>query len=321
MSIALVILIPLIFLFGNCVNAVEIIDSFKSMNDIIIDGKWTSSEEWNGSSEELLIFGNGTGTAYLRLLNDDDYQYALVDFVTYNDTKTGDICMVVFDTKNDGGTSVKSDDLAVLIRWNTPTEIYSAIQWEGWVDTWVALPSDFEAESSKDIENNPYSTDPHLIFEFKIPKSYFEPSIVNLGFISMLICDNKNISAALPLLQFSHQPDDWYDLLIFNETIQIINDAQTALDAAGVSIENAESEGRTEGLSDAKSLFTQAEDSMELHDYIEVTSLAGQALTTADEATVPTQPLEDEDDDDTPGFELILVLLGITLVLFWKRRK
>ena len=97
----------------------------------------------------------------------------------------------------------------------------------------------------------------------------------------------------------------------------LVADAQTAIDSASVSIENAESEGRTDGLSDAKSLLSQAEDSMELHDYIEATSLAGQALTSADEATVPTQTPEEE----TPGFELLLVLLGITLVLFLKKRK
>ena len=314
-----VIMIPMLVLFVSCVNAIEKIDCFKSTSSIVIDGKWTTSIEWSNSSEESFIFGKGSGTAYLRLLNDDDYLYALVDFVTYNDTKTGDSCMVVFDTKNDGGTTFKSDDLAILIRWNTPNEIYPAIQWGGWVGTWQALPANFVVESSKDIEYNPYSTDPHLIFEFKILRKYLETSIDNMGFIGLLICDNENISAGLPLLQVASQPDGWNDLLLFNETIEIFNDAVIAFDAASDSIETAELEGRTEGLSEAKSLLNQAEDSMDLHDYNEVISLSSQALTIADEAIIPTQPPEEK--DNTPGFELILLVCAITLVLLWKKKR
>ena len=313
-----VIMMPVLILFVSCVNAIEKIDCFKSTTNIIIDGKWTTSTEWFDSSEESFIFVNGTGTAYLRFLNDDDYVYVLVDFITYNDTKTGDSCMVVFDTKNDEGTLIKSDDLAVLIRWNTPTQIYPAIQWGGWTGSWEYLPSDFEVGSSMDGENNLYSTDPHLIFEFKVPRDYFEPDILELGFISFLFIVNDDIMAGFPPIQPPHSPDDWYDLLLFNETIEIYNDAMASFDAASVSIENAESEGRTDGLSEAKSLINQAEDSMEAHDYKEVISLSSQALTIADEAIIPTQTPQDK--KDTPGFEIIFVFCAIALVLFCKRK-
>ena len=313
-----VIMMPVLILFVSCVNAVEKIDCFKSTTNIIIDGKWTTSNEWINSSEESFIFVNGTGTAYLRFLNDDDYVYVLVDFITYNDTKTGDSCMIVFDTKNDDGNLIKSDDLAVLIRWNTPTQIHRAIQWGGWTGSWELLPSDFEVDSSTDSENNLYSPDPHLIFEFKIPRDYFEPDIMELGFISFLFIDDNGLMAVFPSIQPSYSPDDWYDLLLFNETIEIYNDAVTSFDAASVSIEYAESEGRTEGLSEAKSLINQAEDSMELHDYHEVISLSSQALTVADEAIIPAQIPEDK--KDTPGFEIIFVFCAIALVLFCKRK-
>jgi len=318
LSTIFITLITALVLFVSCVNAIEKIDSFKSTNSIIIDGKWTTYDEWINSSEESFIFVNGTGTAYLRFLNDDDYVYALVDFITYDDTKTGDSCMVVFDTKNDGGTLIKSDDLAVLIRWNTPTQIYPAIQWGGWTGNWENLPSDFEVDSSTDSENNLYSTDPHLIFEFKIPRDYFEPDIMQLGFISFLFIDDNDIMAGFPPIQPPHSPDDWNDLLLFNETIEIYIDAVTVLDAANNSIENAELEGRTEGLSEAKSLINQAEDSMKVHDYKEVISLSSQAITIADEAITPTQISEDK--KDTPGFEIIFFVCAIALMLFCKRK-
>lgn len=303
----------------NCVNAIEKIDSFKLTNEITIDGKWTNVNEWNDTLEESLIFSEGAGKAYLRVKHDINNLYILVDFVTYNDTKTGDGCIIVLDTRHDGGSSVQQDDLAVLIRWNTSSEIYPAIQWGGWLNDWEFLPSNFETKSSIESENNPYSIIPHLIFEFKIPKSSFNLSSTTLGFLVFLICDNENIKAALPIIFDAQKPDNWADLLLFNESIQIYYGAQTAIDIASVSIENAESEGRTEGLLEAKSLLNQAGDSMELHDYNEVTSLASQASIIASEATVPSQPPEKE--DDTPGFEIMVVLLAIALVLFWKRRK
>jgi hypothetical protein len=315
--ILLVILIPLLFV--NCVNAIEKIDSFKSINDITIDGKWTSVDEWNDTLEESLIFSEGSGKAYLRVKHDINYLYILVDFVTYNDTKTGDGCIVVLDTKHDGGSSVQQDDLAVLIRWNSPSEIYPAIQWGGWYYNWEFLPSNFEAKSSIESENNPYSNTPHVIFEFKIPKSSLNSSSTTLGFLVFVICDNENIKGALPIIFDTQKPDNWGDLLLFNDSIQIYYDAQTAIDLASISIENAESEGRTEGLLEAKSLLNQAEDSMGLHDYNEATSLSNQASIIASEATIPTQPPEKQ--EDTPGFEIMLVLLAIALVLFWNRRK
>jgi hypothetical protein len=317
-SLILIILIPIFLVSISCVNSIEIIDSFRSINTIVIDGKWTSMDEWNGSSEESLIFNKGSGSAYLRTLNDDEFFYALVDFVTYDNLKTGDSCMVVFDTKNDGGSSFKSDDLAVLIRWNTPTEIYPAIQWGGWINDWEFLPSDIHVQSSLDSENNPYSTDPHLIFEFKIPKNNFDISSDKIGFICILICDNENISAGFPLLQTSHQPKNWNDLILFNQSIQILNDAETALDEAIEAIQKAELEGRTEDLTNAKSLKNQAEDNMEIHDYINVISYANQATIVANEATIPSEPTENE--DSTPGFEFIIIISVICLVLFLKRR-
>ena len=94
----------------NTVNTNNKIDSFTLTNEITIDGKWTNSEEWNDTIEEVLFFGKGSGEAYLHVKHDSEYLYVLVDFITYKDTKTGDGCLIVLDTKNDGGLSIQSDD-------------------------------------------------------------------------------------------------------------------------------------------------------------------------------------------------------------------
>ena len=320
LSILSICILVIVLLLVNCVNAKEKIDAFKTNSDIIIDGKWTNSDEWNGSAEELFTFVKGNGIAYIRLLNDDDYLYVIVEHVSNNDTKTGDSCFIVIDTKNDGGTEIQLDDLAVLIRWNSPTVIYPAIQWEGWTGSWESLPSDIIVASSSDSEYSPYNNDTHLIYEFKIPRDYFEPNITQLGFLSSLFSDNENNSAGFPALQPPHSPDDWYELILFNETIQIYNDAVSAVNAAITAIDNAESEGRTEGLSAANMALSLALESMDLHDYNQVSIYANQASINASDAIEPTQP-SDEEKKDTPGFEIFIVIFAISLVVFFKRKK
>ena len=280
-AICILIFFSMMLVLVNSTLAKEKVDCFTFSNKITIDGKWTTSDEWNDAFEETLNFGNGSGEAYLRVKHDAENLYVLVDFLTYHEIKTGDGCLVVLDTKHDGGSSVQSDDLAVLIRWNTPTEIYPAIQWEGWWSEWEFLPSDFEVGSSTDAEQSPYPTNPHLIFEFKIPKSSLKSPSTTLGFLSFLICDNENLSIFLPLIQQEQEvlkPDNWADLILFDETIQIYNNAQNAIDTANKVITKAKSEGRTEGLQQAETLFEQAEAAQVAHKYNETTSLATQAI-------------------------------------------
>lgn len=315
--ICILIFFSMIQVMVNSALAKENLDCFTFTNDVTIDGTWTNSDEWNDAIEESLDFGKGSGEAYLRLKHDTENLYVLVDFLSYNETKTGDSCMVVLDTKHDGGSSARSDDLAVLIRWNTPTEIHPAIQWGGWTAEWELLPSNFVVNSSTDAEHNPYSTTPHLIFEFKIPKSSFKSSSTTLGFLVFLICDNENLNAALPLIQDASNPGNWADLKLFDNTIQIYYDAQTAIDSAYDVITKANSEGRTEGLDQAESLLEQAEATQGEHKYNETISLANQAIETAELATIPTQPPPTE----TPGFEIAIILISLVFLLFLKRKK
>ena len=315
-TICILISFSMMLILVNSALAKEKLDCFTFTNKIIVDGKWTTLDEWDDAIEETLDFGKGSGEAYLRVKHDAENLYVLVDFLTYYEIKTGDSCMVVLDTKHDGGSMIQPDDLAVLIRWNTPTEIYPAIQWEGWVADWEFLPSDFEVNSSIDAEQDPYSTTPHLIFEFKIPKSSFKSSSTTLGFLVFLICDNENLNAALPLVQEALKPDNWADLIFFGGTIQIYQDAQTAIDVANNAIINAKAEGRTEGLKQAETLIEQAEETHEAHNYNETITLANQATEAAELASIPTQPPSTE----TPGFELIFAICAIALIFFWKKQ-
>jgi hypothetical protein len=145
----------------------------KLERDVTVDGKWTSPEEWTDALESSLTFMQGTGEAYFSMKHDDNNFYVLVDFVSRTKTVVGDGALVGLDTQNDGGKEIKDDDLAILIRWNTPTVSMGAMQWGGWTgQDWQSLASGgFEAKSSIEAENDPHSTAPHEIYEFRIPKA------------------------------------------------------------------------------------------------------------------------------------------------------
>lgn len=153
----------------------------KLANDVTIDGKWTSAQEWTDASEFPLTFMEGTGEAYFSMKHDNNNFYVLVDFVSRAQTVVGDGALVGLDTQNDGGKEIKDDDLALLIRWNTPTVSMGAMQWHGWMgQNWQPLPSGFEAKSSTDAQNDPHSTASHEIYEFRIPKTTFKASASGL---------------------------------------------------------------------------------------------------------------------------------------------
>ena len=315
-TICIFICFSMMLVLVNTVLAKEKIDCFTFTNEITVDGKWTSSDEWDDSVEEILSFGNGSGDAYLRIKHDVENLYVLIDFVTYNDVKTGDGCVVILDTENDGGSSIKSDDLSVVIRWNSPNNIFTGIQWEGWWNEWENLPVDFEADSSTEAEYDLYSTNPHLVFEFKIPKSNFKSSSSTLGFIVFLICDNENLTAAFPFIQDAYNPNNWADLIFFNETIQLYKNVQDNIDEANTAIINAKAEGRTEGLKQAETFLEQAEEAQEEHSYNEAINLAKQAKESAGFASIPIK----SNSDETPSFDIIILIFAIAVILLWKRR-
>ncbi len=184
---------------------------------VTIDGKWTSAHEWTDASEFPLTFAQGSGEAYFSMKHDDNNFYVLVDFVSRITTVVGDGALIGLDTQNDGGSQVKDDDLAVLIRWNTPTVSMGAMQWHGWTgQNWQVLPSGFEAKSSTDAQNDPHSTASHQIYEFKIPRSTFKASAS--GFWVGIGGGETGYFALYPMVDVL-SPDNWAELVFSDNTL------------------------------------------------------------------------------------------------------
>jgi len=136
---------------------------------------WTSTDEW-GDSIEITTPGG-----YFKLKHDGDNLYVLFDYVSDNALENLDVAWVYVDTLKNGGSSPQSDDYAFTLQWSSSSQSHLAMQkgtGTGWADTRPALHS---AVSSKVSTNDPYSSSPHVIYEFKVPLSILPQSVTSFG--------------------------------------------------------------------------------------------------------------------------------------------
>jgi len=87
---------------------------------------------------------------------------------------------------------------------------------------------------------------------------------------------------------------------------QTATQAQSQIIEAEIIIANAENEGRTDGLNDAKDLFDQAKHNFDLGAYLEALSLATQAFSKAEESRISVS--------DQPENLLTLEFFGVMMI-------
>jgi len=182
LSIALLLLCFPFIAFTSHVEARETITCGKLDNPVTIDGKWTSEHEWVDAFQISIGFIQGSGEAYFKAKHDDNYLYALIDFVSDIESQEADTGAVVIDSKNNGGSTPQTDDFVLLGRWNSPTEFNNVIAW-GTGTAWgsfMGLTGGFKVACSKDAANDPYSSSAHLIYEFQIPMSELDPTGIGI---------------------------------------------------------------------------------------------------------------------------------------------
>jgi len=201
--------------------------SYVSMNNVTIDGTWTSSDEWGDAESIGLHLSGGYNTsdaAYFRIKHDNASVYVLVDFVTDRTVdpitseplprSNPDSAWVVIDTNHDRGTELKKDDWAFEIFWTDTTEprkvgLHKVVEgnWK-----FVGFVTDFAGASSNDSSNDPYSSDPHAIYEFKIPRGWFGKS-PTIG-LHVMVCDHsrKYFFMTWPESSWDDDPSTWGNL-------------------------------------------------------------------------------------------------------------
>jgi hypothetical protein len=169
--IFLVLLFSSVISINSCFGAISFF-SPPSINRVTIDGKWTTTNEWEEAKEFPIKFGfTHYIFGYFLIKDNEEFLYVLIDHTPDVTLEDGDSGKIKLDIDNDGFDSPKKDDYIISIEWNGNKTDISVQQGNG--TEWVmveSMPEGIEAASTNNAENNPYSENQHLIYEFAIPR-------------------------------------------------------------------------------------------------------------------------------------------------------
>jgi len=188
------------------------VNSQQLANAVDIDGEWTTSEEWVDSTE-LKIDEVG----YIRIKDTSTKLYVLIDFLMDTELNEGDYASVVLDTGNDKGSMPRPDDHQIRIRWTNTYGLAYAVEYtygtdQGWANYRQGFRG-FEGASSIDASNDPYSTVPHLIYEFELTKTIVA-EYANVAGIFIGAFDTRGNTLSWPPTSSQDNPDT-YGAVIF----------------------------------------------------------------------------------------------------------
>ena len=152
------------------VTAQQQMVSFPASDDMdvpVIDGSWTTTDEWSKTSETYQNYTDGTQLV-IRGIHDGAFMHILLemphDYVL--DGRAG----VCFDTVNDGGPYLKPDDVCFVLGQRLEEfhgDGRSTLMQE------TGLRMDVEGERGLSGSNSPYeSGKEHVTYEFKMPVDY-----------------------------------------------------------------------------------------------------------------------------------------------------
>ena len=133
----------------------------------VLDGFWTTSDEWSRASETLQNFTDDTQLV-IRGMHNEEFMYILLempqDYVV--DGRAG-IC---FDTLNDGGPYMKPDDFCFVLSQDL-REYHGNDRTTLMHETGLHIYVD--ARRGLSDSNSPYGSEKdHVTYEFKVPMEY-----------------------------------------------------------------------------------------------------------------------------------------------------
>ncbi len=160
-----------------------LITNSNSMNEVVIDGKWTNEIEWKQSSWDKVQ--SSDGTLHIRSAHQGNYIYILLDAV-YDQTidHISDRALICIDGKNDKTIISNSNDYCFFTSLDGKQSfVYQGGSSIALNNYFKKIPNNegFVGVGSKSDHNDKYNKIPHTSYEFKIPISLFERSD-NYGF-------------------------------------------------------------------------------------------------------------------------------------------
>jgi len=164
----------IILLLSHNVYAEEsiLISRSTSMENVVIDGKWTSKEEWKESVHKIINFDENK-TVHLRTAHHENFIYFLLDFVSDTKPDTNmDRAMICLNSDNDKSLRSDLDDYCFVVILNGKS---SHVLVGGSINAingnFEKIENDFSfigIGTTSDITDR-YSQIPHSSYEFKIP--------------------------------------------------------------------------------------------------------------------------------------------------------
>jgi hypothetical protein len=179
-----------------------------------IDGVWTTEEEWNTASETLKSGITSGMKLFIRTGYDNEFIYVLLDFVSDINKGEFDWAIICFAPSQDGHfdtfhcfRSIATNQ-TVIYAGNGDPPTFSSVQ---------NIPEGFQTVSSFSSQNDPYSKEPHMIYEFKIPIKYigsaasyrFYTQATDLGSGKMLVWPDPAVDAERLSYPDIHIPEVW----------------------------------------------------------------------------------------------------------------
>ncbi len=190
----LIILSPVIFL--DAFGEEPILISLSSdLDQVIFDGKWTTTSEWKKSSYNHLKFDDGT-EIHLRTAHQENFIYIQINAASDMIINKGsDSAIVCFDTKNDKTTIPQTDDYCFstsLGRNSYFTHQGGNISAINGFFKKITNDKDFVAIGTVSDKVDRYNKTPHASYEFRIPLDVLGRSD-NYGFyVSVFDADTQN---------------------------------------------------------------------------------------------------------------------------------
>jgi len=201
--------------------------AYRAEREVTIDGRWTTADEWTDSVE--IHLGDEHGEVYFRFKHDGKFLYILVDYVSdtlvdYGD-RGYDNTWVCIDTAGDRALRPQNDDYGFRIEWVGPTN-FNTVMDVGWGGGWpgpysghmdkrTLNPKELKGAASTNTTNNPYSAEPHIIYEHQIDLRILGNRSIDdttIGFHLAVKDLNKRSFFGYPSLAHKDCPASWTDL-------------------------------------------------------------------------------------------------------------
>jgi len=184
------------------------INNYRAITIPIIDGNWTTADEWTDAEEREL---DGSLTVYFRLkyklISGTSFQFILIDFLNDTTDDSGDGWMICIDAHHDGGSSPQLDDYRISVSGHgiSGLHVYNGTG-SGWVET-----TDYNWGTDLVIVNNinpsPHLSTPHWICEFQINATWLD--LLNDYTIRVAASDASGGGNQVWPDSTSSRPDDW----------------------------------------------------------------------------------------------------------------